>query len=57
MPECVIIASAKIPVGKKMLFHVVLNETFCATPPPLTHRQLKHHERAKNNKTMFSAPP
>ena len=57
MPECVIIASAKMLAGEKMQFHLAINKTFCPTPPPLTHRQLKHHQRTKINKAMFSAPP
>ena len=39
---------------KKIPFQLVLNKTFCPTPQPLTHRQLKHHQRTKINKTMLS---
>ena len=37
-----------------MQFHLALNKTFCPTPPPLTHRQLRHHQRTKINKTRLS---
>ena len=57
MPGCVIVASAKIPAGRKMKFHLALNKTFCTNPRPLTHRPLKHHQRTKINKTMFLLPP
>ena len=54
------IVSAKIPIGKRCDFSWAysyrrLSATY--TPPPMTHRRLKHHPRAKTNKTMLSAFP
>ena len=58
MPECVkLIASAKITALEKMRFELALYKTFCNTPPPITHRRLKHRQRTKINKTMLSASP
>ena len=45
------------PGRKKMQFQLALNKTLCPTPQHLTHRQLKHRQSAKTNKTMLSAPP
>ena len=56
-----LIALAKIQAGKKTQFQLGLNKTFCPTPPPLIHRQLKYHQRSKTNKTKknnaFCFPP
>ena len=38
-----------------MRFQLALNKNFCTNPQPLTHRQLKQHQRTKINKTMLSA--
>ena len=55
MSKCIIlIASAKISVGKKMQFQPVQNKTFSNTPPPTTNRQLKHPQRTKINKMLSS---
>ena len=45
------------PSRKKMRFQLALNKTFCSTSQPLIHRQLKHCQRTKINKTMLSASP
>ena len=58
MSKCVMpIALTKIPPGKGCNFSVALNKTFCPTPPPLTHRQLKHGQRTKTNKTIPFVSP
>ena len=42
MSECVVlIASAKIPAGKRCVTGCTY-KTLCLTPPPLLHRRLKH---------------
>ena len=41
---------------QKMRFQLPLNMTFCPTPSPLTHQQLKQPHKAKINKIMVSAP-
>ena len=45
------------PGRKKMRFQPTLNKTLCPTPQHLTHRQLKHRQSTKTNKTMLSASP
>ena len=40
-----------------MPFQLPLNKTFSPTPPPLIHRQLKHHQKTKTNKAILSASP
>ena len=58
MSRCtMLIASAKIPPGKKKRFRLALDKNFCLIPPPLTQRQLKQRQRTKNNKTTISASP
>ena len=54
MPECVIIASAKISAGKKRQLHQTLNKTFCPTPPPHNPSTIKAPPKNKINKTIFS---
>ena len=44
------------PGCKKVRFQLGLNKTFCPSPQPLTHRQVKQWQRTKINKTMLSAP-
>ena len=42
------------PVWKKMRFQLALNKTLCPASQLLTHRRLKHQQKTKINKTMFS---
>ena len=35
----------------------MLNKTFCHTPPPCNHQQLKHPHKTKINRIMLSASP
>ena len=40
-----------------MQIQLGLYKTFCPTPPPLTHKQLKHSQKTKINQIMLSASP
>ena len=37
-------------------FQLCLNKTFCPTAPPLIHRQFKHRQRTKINRTNSFCP-
>ena len=40
-----------------LLIQLALNKTFCPTPPPFIHRQLKHRRRTKLTEQCFLPPP
>ena len=43
------------PAWKKMWFQLTLNNTFCPTSQPLTHRQLRHCQITKIKKIRHSS--